>query len=280
MEQIQRFPAGYFAMIVSPVKIFRHRGALGAWKLILIFLFLNACLIAPLSLSFARAGNISLEQVAPHLNAAIQTGYTGHNAVLSFQNGVLQSGNAWTKEQGDTIISFDPRKTTAVSESRYHTKVAHYKNALLFRKDRLILADENGFGFSVRYPSGNEKITIQNGRDLASFAGALWFRQHKVILIPLVSCLIGILFLFSNILLMGAVSLILWLTRFSSFSGIRSLKQAATITLSAAGVPSIIAMLAGFAGAGAATMMMIQSLGMVLFIAMIFLKTKFLTDDM
>jgi len=123
MEQIQRFPAGYFAMIVSPVKIFRYRGALSVWKLILIFLFLNACLIAPLSLSFARAGNISLEQVAPHLNAAIQTGYTGQHAVLSFQNGVLQSGNAWTKEHGDTIISFDPRKTTAVSESRYHTKV-------------------------------------------------------------------------------------------------------------------------------------------------------------
>ncbi|GER68409.1 hypothetical protein BpJC7_28230 [Weizmannia acidilactici] len=279
MEQIQRFPANYFANIFSPAKMFQHRGELGWLKITLVFLFLNACLVAPFSLSFARAESFDLSRIAPHLNQAVQTGYTGPAVGISFKNGALQAEPAYETAHGNTIITIGPNKAIAVSGDRYHKKVAHYKNALIFQKHRLILADENGFGFSVRYPDGQADKMIRNGNGLAAFAAELWFRQYKVILVPLVSCLILAMLFFSNFILMGAVSLILWMTKFSSFSGIRTLKQAASITVFAAGIPSIAAMLAGFAGANITALLMIQSLGIVLVIAFIFFKTKFLAEE-
>lgn len=278
MEQIQRFPINYFANIFSPVKMYWHRRDLGWLKIALVFIFLNACLIAPLSLSFARTESFELGRIMPNLYEAVKTGYSGPAVNMKINNGILQA-QAYELVDGDTLISINANEDFSVSGDQYHKKVDHYKNALVFQKNRLILTDENGFGFSVRYPQNDAGKKVRNGDDLAAFAGELWFQQFKVNLIPLISGSMLAMLFSSNFVLMGAVSLILWLTKFSSYSGIQTFKQAATITMFAAGCPSILAMIAGFAGANITVLLMIQSLGIVIIIAFIFFRTKFLSEE-
>lgn len=278
MEQIQRFPINYFANIFSPVKMYRHRRDLGWLKIALVFIFLNACLIAPLSLSFARTESFELGRIMPNLYEAVKDGYSGPAMNMTIKNGVLQA-QSYELIDGDTLISINGSGDFPVSGDQYHKKVDHYKNALIFQKNRLILTDKNGFGFSVRYPEYDVGKKVGSGDVLADFAGKLWFQQFKVNLIPLLSgSMLAMLFLI-NFVLMGVVSLILWLTKFSSYSGIQTFKQAATITMFAAGCPSILAMIAGFAGANITALLMIQSLGIVMIIAFIFFRTKFLSEE-
>ncbi|WP_018664777.1 DUF1189 family protein [Heyndrickxia acidiproducens] len=280
MEQIHKFPANYFSHLYSPAKMFHNRNALSWWNIIIVFLFLTACLVAPVSLSFARMDSLPLSRIAPNLNEAVNNQYNGEPAAISIQNGMLEANRPVTIKNKQTLLAINPGQPVSISGDRYHKKVKGFENALILQKKQLTLADQNGFGFTVQYPRQQEKQVIRNADDLAAWAAALWYQQYQVILIPLLSGLAFVLLGLSNLILMGACAFILWLTRFSGFSGIRSLKQAVSIVLFAAGIPSIAAMLAGFARTDPAGFMMIQSLGMVLIIALIFFKTKFQPEDM
>lgn len=138
-----------------------------------------------------------------------------------------------------------------------------------------MISDENGFGFTLTYPK-NESIMLTNDKsDLKVLVSQLWIRQYKPVYLAaaMLLCFIGLMF--SNMILMGVMAFILWLTKHSKISDIHSFREAVAIVVMSAGWPSITALIFSLFSFDFGSMIMIQSIGLVLMISLVFWKTRF-----
>lgn len=267
------FPINYLVSMSNLQRIFDYRANFQWWKLAFLFLFINGCLMMPLSLHLSTVTQAPLSLIAPTVNTTIN-GSTRLSAGTIKQGELTGAANV-KRSVKNLLIATDPEDGLKISGGRYHQSVEGYKNALIFQRHRLVLADQNGFGFAIAYPK-NKSFSLTNPSGGAkALVSELWMNQYKPIYVAFASLLSFAVLFVSNIILMSAMTLILWLTKFSRISDIGSLREAAAIIIMSAGWPSIAALCLSLFSFDYGSLMMIQSIGLVLIISLVFWKTHF-----
>ncbi|MET1248125.1 hypothetical protein ABWW58_04950 [Sporolactobacillus sp. STCC-11] len=268
------FPINYLVSMSSLKRIFENRARFQWWKLVFLFLFINGCLMMPISIHLSSVTQAPLSLVAPTIDRTV-------SGNVKFLDGVIKEGKltgaSETKKMVDNsvLVATDPKNKLNVAGSQYHHSVIGYKNALTFQSDHLVLTDQNGYGFVIDYPKHKALSLTDHMGGVKALVSELWMDQYKPIYVVVVSLLSFAVLLVSNIILMSVITFILWLTKYSKLSDIRSLREAAAIVIMSSGWPTIAALLLSLFSFDYGSLIMIQSVGLVLVISLVFWKTHF-----
>lgn len=260
------FPLNYFSLIYSPVRIFIGRTMLSWGKILFIFIFLNACLILPVSLYFAKADSFQLTKVMPDMMELVNQQLVDQLQAYSLNDGVLSGGH------GDIVLD---SKDGAAAIILNATEIPKAENAIILGKTEMELRDEQGYAFKVKYTNNTDLKNIETPAALSDWISSQWYIQNKAFLFITMILMTGSILVGSTLMLTLFTSLILWGTKRSTFSSIASYKEAINLTVNALGLPTIVAMITGIIYFDVTIIMAVQSLGMVLMIAFAFFKTRF-----
>lgn len=273
-KTILRFPVNFFMMAVSPTQIFRQRSLLKKWQIFFAFIFLNGCLMVPVMLQLAKTDSVPMELLAPGVAQELPQPFLNHLQKSAIQNGLLRESSPYHLIKKQTLYAIDPNGDYQAHGKIYHSMVKGFRRALIFQQNRLILTDTKGFGFIVPY-MGNNLHFNNHSVDLETAISRMWLAANRPLYLEVLAafCFIGLLL--SNILLLGALSIILWMTKWTKISDIHSLKEAGSVVSVSAGIPTFVSLFVSLLSFNYGTMMLTQSAGLVLMIALVFLKTRF-----
>jgi len=276
MTKAKGFPINYIVSMSSLRRIFDDRKRFRWWQLIFLFLFINGCLMMPISVHLSSATQAPLSLIAPRIDQSIKRAVD--------LDGTIKAGTlihaTETKRNFDrqTIVATDPENMFKVSGNPYHQTINGYKNALIFQKNRLILTDQNGYGFVISYPK-HKTFSLADDRDnVKGLAAELWMDQFKPIYVAVVSLISFAALLISNLILMSVIAVILWITKYTKISDIQSLRESCTIVMTAAGWPSLAALFLSLFSFDYGLLMMVQTVGLVLVLSLVFWRTHFQND--
>ncbi|MCI1859172.1 MAG: maltodextrose utilization protein MalA [Sporolactobacillus sp.] len=268
------FPLNYFIDLCSPAKIFQERQAFKWRQLLFLFVFVSGCLMLPVSFQLTQVRTVPMSILAPHVNQQIDHDFLTRFAGSSIANRTLRA-RAYERIEGKDIVAVDLTGKWQAEGQRYHKKIRGFSNALIFQSDRLILCDQNGFGFQLLYPGG-ETLTFNGARqDLYNHISRLWLRHYQTNFVGVVSFLGFMIVLVGNFLVWSAAALMLWLTKRTGLTAIHSLQEAVAIVLMSAGIPTVGSVIAAFIQFNIGILTLIQSGGLVVMIALVFGKTHF-----
>lgn len=272
------FLMNYFYSIMTPTNVFKGRKYLSWPKMLLIFIFLVACMMVPTSISMVRGvTGFHFEYLMPNVSGIINDEFAEELSAYKVINGTLEgSTEGFSIEQGNNLLAIDFQGEYEIEGSDQTFKVAEFDNAIVFTKDYIVVADENGFGFQLTYPTSDRyPFEIESADDVLDYIGTIWYAQNKSFIFPIMVALVAVIFFIINIMQLIFMSVILWLTRKSQLTHISTFKEAFNLSLNSLGLPTMLAMLYGFFQFNIATMIAIQSLGAVLMLAFSFFRTRF-----
>lgn len=261
----------FFWGMCSPKRMFASRKLFGWGKLVIIFVFLTACLMIPVSLNFAKQDSFDLESLMPNMMNQVSDGFVDElTANYTLKNGTLSGQdnmNVATKT-GVAMVNLDG------------TTLPDAKNMVVLGKSSMELRDSSGYAFTVKYTDDATLTDVSSMADMQAFISGQWYVQNKAFVFLTMVAMLGSVLFASSLMLALFAALFIWFTKRNQMSEIASYKEALSLTLLALGLPTIFAAVIGTIYFDITVMMAIQSLGMVLLIAFTFIKTRFRqTDD-
>lgn len=261
----------FFWGMCSPKRMFASRKLFGWGKLVIIFVFLTACLMIPVSLNFAKQDSFDLESLMPNMMNQVSDGFVDElTANYTLKNGTLSGQdnmNVATKT-GVAMVNLDG------------TTLPDVKNMVVLGKSSMELRDSSGYTFTVKYTDDATLTDVSSMADMQAFISGQWYVQNKAFVFLTMVAMLGSVLFASSLMLALFAALFIWFTKRNQMSEIASYKEALSLTLLALGLPTIFAAVIGTIYFDITVMMAIQSLGMVLLIAFTFIKTRFRqTDD-
>ncbi|MBC1210519.1 DUF1189 family protein [Listeria booriae] len=265
------FPMDFFWGMCSPKRMFASRKLFGWGKLVIIFVFLTACLMIPVSLNFAKQDSFDLESLMPNMMNQVSDGFVDElTANYTLRNGTL-SGH------GNMDVA---TKTGVAMVNLDGTTLPDVKNMVVLGKSSMELRDSSGYAFTVKYTDDATLTDVSSMADMQAFISGQWYVQNKAFVFLTMVAMLGSVLFASSLMLALFAALFIWFTKRNQMSEIASYKEALSLTLLALGLPTIFAAVIGTIYFDITVMMAIQSLGMVLLIAFTFIKTRFRqTDD-
>ncbi|MFS0784304.1 DUF1189 domain-containing protein [Bacillus sp. 1P06AnD] len=270
MKKNVPFPLNYARNSVSPQRMFKGRKEMGWGKLLLLFVFLNACMILPTSLHFTKAKSFDLFDVMPET-----IGMINQKTVEMMQKHPIIDGTMGGRiveqpiagPEGIILFSLDqPAQTKA-------------ENAIIFSRKEMILKNEKGYDFTVRYKNNESDADVENTDQLKAWLNDQWYTQNKAFLYLTMVLMVGSILVGSTTMLALVAALFLWLAKKSRMTAIETFKEGFHMTIYSLGLPTLVSMCAGILHYDVTLMIAIQSLGMVLMIAFIFFKTTFVQEE-
>lgn len=184
-----------------------------------------------------------------------------------FTNGKLTGGKGFYQvEKGRTLLAVDMKQQFKTSGDNGNLKVKGYHNAIIFQPDHLIISDQNGTGFSVRYANTDAGLKGLDAHDLEVFIGTLWFAQYKPMMMVLAYAGIFIIQLFLTAAFAGGI----WITKISKMTRFASFKEAASMAICGSALPVFAAAIAGMVHFDFITVLLIYSCGVALMISFTF----------
>ncbi len=79
---------------------------------------------------------------------------------IQIRNGKLTGGQRFDQiEEGNHLMAVDMEHEWKPNGENGRLRVKGYDNAVIFQPDRLIITDQNGMGFSVRYGKADARLT-------------------------------------------------------------------------------------------------------------------------
>ena len=259
------FPLNYFNSIATPKRVFKGRKNLSWIQNIVIFIFLNALLMFPVSLYFSQSTNFQLQEIMPHTLRLVTDEFATKLQAVEFENGKLISGEPFTIVEDTGVVGVEIPKSVKKSE----------KNLISFEKDHLLLKDESGYQFEVRY---TENFSLKNSQTKSALKEQIkeqWFKQNKAIVSFTMMLMTGIIISFSNVLVMFIAAFFIWMTKRSTLSSIRTYKESFNLILNASGIGTLLAVLIGLVHFDMTIMIGFQSLGLVIMLTAVFAVTHF-----
>ncbi|MBC1291619.1 DUF1189 family protein [Listeria booriae] len=265
------FPMDFFWGMCSPKRMFASRKLFGWGKLVIIFVFLTACLMIPVSLNFAKQDSFDLESLMPNMMNQVSDGFVDElTANYTLKNGTLsgQDNMDVATKTGVAMVNLDG------------TTLPDVKNMVVLGKSSMELRDSSGYAFTVKYTDDATLTDVSSMADMQAFISGQWYVQNKAFVFLTMVAMLGSVLFASSLMLALFAALFIWFTKRNQMSEIASYKEALSLTLLALGLPTIFAAVIGTIYFDITVMMAIQSLGMVLLIAFTFIKTRFRqTDD-
>lgn len=261
----------FFWGMCLPKRMFASRKLFGWGKLVIIFVFLTACLMIPVSLNFAKQDSFDLESLMPNMMNQVSDGFVDElTANYTLRNGTLsgQDNMDVATKTGVAMVNLDG------------TTLPDVKNMVVLGKSSMELRDSSGYAFTVKYTDDATLTDVSSMADMQAFISGQWYVQNKAFVFLTMVAMLGSVLFASSLMLALFAALFIWFTKRNQMSEIASYKEALSLTLLALGLPTIFAAVIGTIYFDITVMMAVQSLGMVLLIAFTFIKTRFRqTDD-
>ncbi|TWK08657.1 hypothetical protein CHCC20442_4370 [Bacillus licheniformis] len=250
----------------SPAGVMRCKHAFSWLEISFLFMFLTACLMAPMTLAFMKMDHFNAGYLIPNVAQEADAAFIKQLKGYQLTNGRLKGEDElYRVEKGRTLLAVDLKDELKTSGENGRIKAEGYQNALIFQSDHLIISDQSGAGFSVRYPAKAGLNDLDAGH-LGDFIGAMWFAQYKPLIIMLACSAVFIISLFLTAVLAGGI----WISKKSNMTGIRSFKEAAAAAVCGSALPAGAAMAFGMISFDFIAMLLIHSCGSALMVSFIF----------
>ena len=257
-----QFPVSYFINALSPKKMFLNRFDLKIWQMLIVIVFLIFLMLNPVALNGNQFPEMKLKSVMPNLVESVEQADITFLNTLEFKEGQLS-----TKEK----IQSGDRVFVNGDEASF-SKV---KTGLNFEKNQLVLKDQNGMTFNLKYVEDWSFANISSTKDFNEWLNKEWNRQTASYRTISLIFLIGILITCSTLFLVFGSSFFIWLTKKNHLSSIKSFKEAMNVTLNAMFLSTLLATIAGLIHYDISLMLMIQAFGVAITVLVIFSQTKF-----
>ncbi|MGX7419770.1 DUF1189 domain-containing protein [Carnobacterium gallinarum] len=259
------FPFNYFNSILTPKSVFKGRHNLNWFQNFVIFIFLNALLMIPVSLYFTNSTNFQLQEIMPNTMRLVTDEFAEKMAKQSFEAGKLIENEPFEQKEANGIVGIQLAES-AVKET---------KNVISFEKNHFLIKDETGYSFEVRY---SDSFTLKKATTKNALKEAIkqeWFKQNRAFVAFTMMIMTATIIIFSNILVMFIAAFFIWMTKKNALSSIKTYKESFNLVLNAAGLGSFFALLIGLYHFDMTILIGIQSLGLVLMLTAVFAATHF-----
>ncbi|WP_316274061.1 DUF1189 domain-containing protein [Bacillus halotolerans] len=251
----------------SPSGVCRYGKTFSWLQLTFLFMFLTACLMAPFTISFMKMDRFNVQSFMPSAIQKVNDRFAGQLQGFQIRNGKLAGGKSSDRiEDGQNLLAVDMEHEFKTSGENGRLKVTGYDNAIIFQSEHLIITDQNGTGFSVRYAKMDAKLKNPNTHDVESLINEWWLSQYKPMIMMLAYAVIFMIQFFLIAVLAGGM----WITKLSNLISIASFQEAASIAICASALPAFAAAVVGMVHFDLITVLMIHSCGVTLMISFTF----------
>ncbi|MCO4852992.1 DUF1189 domain-containing protein [Bacillus vallismortis] len=265
--QKERFMIRCLKAAASPSGVGRYRNTFSWLQLCFLFMFVTACLMAPITVSFMKMDRFSVASFMPSAIQNVHDGLADQIQGIQIKNGVLTGGKSSERiEDGQDLLAIDMKHEYQKSGENGRLKVTGHENAIVFQSDQLVITDQNGAGFSIGYAKMNAELKEPNARDLEALIDTLWLAQYKPMMMMLAYAVIFVIQLFLTGVLAGG----LWITNKSNMISVTSWKEAAAASVCASALPALAAAAIGMVHFDLITVLMTHSCGVTLMISFAF----------
>ncbi|KAF1680584.1 MULTISPECIES: DUF1189 domain-containing protein [Bacillus] len=269
--QNESFIICFLKAIFCPSGVCRYRNTFSWLKLFFLFMFITACLMAPLTVSFMKMDHYRITSFMPSAIQQVNNQFADQLQGFHIRNGKLTGGkNSEQVEEGRNLLAIDKRHKYQTSGENGRLKVNGYDNAVVFQSDQLVITDQNGAGFSVGYAKMDTELKEPNVHDIEVLINTLWLAQYKPMIMVLAYAVMFMIQIFVTAVLAGGI----WITKKSNMISIASIKEAASMAVCASALPAFTAAAVGMVHFDLITVLMIHSCGVTLMISFVF---KYLT---
>ncbi|RDW15612.1 DUF1189 domain-containing protein [Oceanobacillus chungangensis] len=262
------FPLNYFKTIWTPIKVFKGRHQLNWLQIIIIILFLNALIMIPVSLSFAKMDSFPIEGTFPNAFSLIDESVVTAMKEAEFSNGEMELHSSFLYKSDKGGIGGSLSKEEA-------DELIKEENAILFLANRLLIKEGKNPVSEVKYTKDFSVKNITTVNELKTAISQQWFIQNKSFVVGSLILAVFSLSLASIVFIVLGSSIFIYFTRKGQFSSIKTFKESVNLIVNAMGLATLMSMVIGVIRYDMITILLIQSFGTVLMILAVFYKTRF-----
>lgn len=258
------FPLNYFNQILTPKRAFLGRNSLTKFQLVIIFIFTTSLLLIPVTLNMVKSKSFDLIEIMPGTFNLIDE---------SVLNGLKTSGLTAGKLETIETTYLNEGKTVGLNLS--DAEVGSLENGISFNQTDMLLKDVSGYDFKVRYTKDFSPSQLTTVQDLKYAISSQWLIQNRAFVTFTFILMSGSLILVSNLILILGGALFIYLTKKSAFSSIKTYQESVNLMLNAIGLGSVFSLIVGLIYFDMTVVLSVQSLGLVMMLLAIFMKTRF-----
>lgn len=265
------FPINYFKSVWTPIQAFRNRQTLNWFQLVLILIFLNGLLTIPVTLNFASLDLIPLEEFYPNAVKIID-----EEAVEALQLNTFDKGQMFI----ETPFYIENEHGIAASNLKANGNEVggDVENYILFEESQFLVKEEGSPLTSVLYTKDFRLDNLDSVEEIRHELSRQWFNQNRIIIVLLFSLMISVFMFVMSLLVVLGSALLLYLTKKSTVTSIKTYKESINLVLNSLTLPTIVAMIMGILQFDIIMMVTIQTIGLIVILFIIYSKTYF-NDD-
>lgn len=265
------FPINYFKSIWTPIKTFVNRYKLSWPNMVVVLIFLNALMTIPVTINFAQMDSFPLEDLYPNAANILENEELPELTTATYQNGGMQVSDSTIHENDYGLV--------ASGLNREKTEeIANAENAVLFEEDQFKIIEAGAPTTVVPYTENFSLAQADNHEDIIDVLSEQWFVQNQVFVVAFFTLIISVMQLVMLVLTVFGSALFLYFTKNSPITSITTYKESVNLLINAISLPTIIAMLFGLISFNVITMQMIQVIGLLAMLLVIYFKIQF-NDD-
>lgn len=262
------FPLNYFKSIWSPKQIFKNRHQLNWFQIFVVLLFVNSLLMIPVALNYVKMDTFPVEDTLPG-----SFGLIDEAVVLKLQAGNYQNGTLKLPES--FVLSTENGMVSGLLTESETDEALSADNALLFQETEFVIKEGDQSLETIPYTKDFDLSKVTTVAELKEALSRQWFIKNKAYTVATLMSLVFSITLVSTLFLTFGSAIFLYLTKKSKFSSINSYKESVNLLTNCIGLPSFVALLLGLIQFDIIIMLMIQSVGLVMMLLIVFYQTRF-----
>lgn len=262
------FPLNYFKSIWSPKQIFKNRHQLNWFQIFVVLLFVNSLLMIPVALNYVKMDTFPVEDTLPG-----SFGLIDEAVVLKLQAGNYENGTLKLPES--FVLSTENGMVSGLLTESETDEALSADNALLFQETEFVIKEGDQSLETIPYTKDFDLSKVTTVAELKEALSRQWFIKNKAYTVATLMSLVFSITLVSTLFLTFGSAIFLYLTKKSKFSSIDTYKESVNLLTNCIGLPSFVALLLGLIQFDIIIMLMIQSVGLVMMLLVVFYKTRF-----
>ena len=262
------FPLNYFKSIWSPKQIFKNRHQLNWFQIFVVLLFVNSLLMIPVALNYVKMDTFPVEDTLPG-----SFGLIDEAVVLKLQAGNYENGTLKLPES--FVLSTENGMVSGLLTESETDEALSADNALLFQETEFVIKEGDQSLETIPYTKDFNLSKVTTVAELKEALSRQWFIKNKAYTVATLMSLVFSITLVSTLFLTFGSAIFLYLTKKSKFSSINSYKESVNLLTNCIGLPSFVALLLGLIQFDIIIMLMIQSVGLVMMLLIVFYQTRF-----
>ncbi|GEQ61700.1 hypothetical protein K5X77_02045 [Vagococcus lutrae] len=264
MKSSLPFPNNYFYAMMTPKRIFFNRNQFKKWQLLVIFIFLTMALLIPVSVNLMNHLTFSLEDIMPQTFK-----YLDDEVLLQLKDYPVEHGEMMNSNRH--YLNSEQSVGVNLTEKQFEA----VDSGVNFKINKMLLKDKSGYEFSVNYTKDFQPQFFNSKKELHEAISEQWLKQNQsFVFFTLFLMNASVIFISMLFLVIGG-AFFLYLGKTFQLSSVRSYQESLTIILLSLGFSTLLATIVGLLYFDMTIVLSIQSLGLIIMLLMIFLKTKF-----